>query len=188
MFIIFVVLNTNIFVMKENRIIYTRRIEGSEILDSLSCAAISKRFFNRSRAWFTQRLNNNIVNGKPASFTEEELIKLSFALREICYEINTFCNNINPKHYKYSNYIDSAIDDKIRIVGGYKNIHLGIKLFPNEDGTFESLAYYCYKGEVDWYPIGDAEATNRFATEDEASEFAISILKDQISFWEGRDH
>lgn len=173
--------------MKKERHFIARRIEGVEILDFLNCSAISKRFFNRSRAWFTQRLNNNIVNGKPASFTEEELLKLSSSLREICYEINTFCYNINPKEYRLTNYIDSAIDDKIRIMGSYKNVHLGIKIFTNDDHTFEALGYYCKSGTIDWYPLGDAEASNHFPTEDEAADYAIDILKDQIRFWEGLD-
>lgn len=50
-----------------------REIDGAQVMDTLNCALISERFFHRSRAWFIQRLNNNIVNGKPASFTSEEL-------------------------------------------------------------------------------------------------------------------
>lgn len=81
-------------VMKDEKPIKIREIYGAEILDSLSCSAIAERFFNRSRAWFTQRLNNNIVNGKPISFTPEELFTLRSSLREISTEINNFCDNI----------------------------------------------------------------------------------------------
>ena len=62
--------------MEDNKPINIRKIGGAEILETLNCAAIAERFFNRSRAWFTQRLNNNLVNGKSVSFTPEELFKL----------------------------------------------------------------------------------------------------------------
>ena len=53
--------------MEDDKPINIRKIGGAEILETLNCAAIAERFFNRSRAWFTQRLNNNLVNGKPVS-------------------------------------------------------------------------------------------------------------------------
>ena len=77
-----------------DKIISIRKIEGAQILDTLNCAAISERFFNRSRAWFIQRLNNNIVNGKPVSFTPEELLKLRTSLKVLASEITQFTTNI----------------------------------------------------------------------------------------------
>ena len=77
-----------------DKIISLRKIEGAQILDTLNCAAISERFFNRSRAWFIQRLNNNIVNGKPVSFTPEELLKLRTSLKVLASEITQFTSNI----------------------------------------------------------------------------------------------
>lgn len=71
-----------------------RHVEGAQILEMMNCAAISERFFNRSRAWLIQRLNNNIVNGKPVSFTPEELFKLRVSLRVLSSEIIRFANNI----------------------------------------------------------------------------------------------
>ena len=79
---------------KEQNFIQIRQIQGAEILDVLNCAAISERFFNRSRAWFIQRLNNNIVNGKPVSFTPEELLRLRTALKILASEIVDFTNHI----------------------------------------------------------------------------------------------
>ena len=78
----------------DNNIVRIRQIEGAEIIDTLNCAAISERFFNRSRAWFTQRLNNNLVNGKPASFTPEELLKLRTSLKVLASEITRFTSKI----------------------------------------------------------------------------------------------
>lgn len=79
---------------KEQNFIPIRRIQGAEILDVLNCAAISERFFNRSRAWFIQRLNNNIVNGKAVSFTPEELLILRSALKILASEIVDFTTHI----------------------------------------------------------------------------------------------
>lgn len=52
---------------------------------------------------------------------------------------------------------------------------------------FFILGYYCKFGKVDWYPFGDAEASNHFPTEEEAVDYAIDILKVQIRIWEGLD-
>ena len=79
---------------KDNEIISLRQVKGADILDVLNCAGISGRFFNRSRAWFIQRLNNNIVNGKPVSFTPTELFKLRTALKILASEITDFTTNI----------------------------------------------------------------------------------------------
>lgn len=80
--------------MDYQTIIPIRNIEGAKILDTLNCAAISERFFNRSRAWFIQRLNNNLVNGKPVSFTPEELLTLRTSLKILSSEIINFTSNI----------------------------------------------------------------------------------------------
>lgn len=80
--------------MSEKDIINIRKIGGAEVLDFISCSAISERFFNRSRAWFIQRLNNNIVNGKPISFTPEELFTLRTGLKVIASEITNFTKHI----------------------------------------------------------------------------------------------
>lgn len=46
-------------------------------------------YFHKSPAWFNQRLNGNIVNGKKAKFSEEELKILSGALQEIAEQLKT---------------------------------------------------------------------------------------------------
>lgn len=55
----------------------------SNILPAISVSYIAKNYFHKSPAWFNQRLNGNIVNGKKAKFSEDELETLSIALREI---------------------------------------------------------------------------------------------------------
>lgn len=79
--------------MKED-IISLRKIEGAEVLDCLSCSYISINYFEKTRAWFIQRMNNNIVNGKPAQFSPAELRKLQESLRSIASDIISFADNI----------------------------------------------------------------------------------------------
>lgn len=82
------------FKKRDEKIFRIRQVEGAQILEMINCAAISERFFNRSRAWLIQRLNNNTVNGKPVSFTPDELFKLRSSLRVLSSEIIQFANNI----------------------------------------------------------------------------------------------
>lgn len=81
-----------------DKVFRIRQVKGAQILEMLNCAAISNRFFNRSRSWFIQRLNNNTVNGKPASFTPEELFKLKVSLKALASEIINFANNVSQIH------------------------------------------------------------------------------------------
>jgi hypothetical protein len=59
------------------------RLQLEDILKIVSWAYISETYFHKSRPWFIQRLNNNYVNGVPASFSKDELNILSNALDEI---------------------------------------------------------------------------------------------------------
>jgi len=77
-----------------NEVVKIRELPRAEILDAVNCAYITARFFKRSRAWFTQRLNNNIVNGKPVSFSPEELLELRIALKVIASDITNFTTHI----------------------------------------------------------------------------------------------
>lgn len=63
------------------------RSKISGILPAISVSYIAKTYFHRSPAWFNQRLNGNIVNGKKARFSEDELRTLSNALQEISEQL-----------------------------------------------------------------------------------------------------
>ena len=63
------------------------RSKISGILPAISISYIAKTYFHRSPAWFNQRLNGNIVNGKKARFSEDELRTLSNALQEISEQL-----------------------------------------------------------------------------------------------------
>ena len=60
-----------------------------DILPIVSVSYLSKNYFHKSPQWFYQRLNGNIVNGKPAQFTSEELKVLQIALLDISEKLNT---------------------------------------------------------------------------------------------------
>ena len=57
------------------------------ILPFISVSALAKEYFGKSASWFYQRLNGNVVHGKPVSFTEEELAKLSRALNDVAAQL-----------------------------------------------------------------------------------------------------
>ena len=65
----------------------TIRKQMEEILPFISVSALAKTYFGKSAAWFYQRLNGNIIHGKPVSFTKEELTKLSQALKDVAAQL-----------------------------------------------------------------------------------------------------
>lgn len=80
------------------------------------------------------------------------------------------------------NYIESALEEGIKIIGRYANLQLGVSLFPNGDNTFDVFAYHYTQGE--WLPLGDAEDVNNFATEKEAFEQGIKVIKEKVKYWD----
>ena len=68
-------------IVKIDQILVRQQIE--EILPMTSLAYIAKTYLNKSRQWLYQRINGNIVNGKQASFTKEEIDILNHALNDI---------------------------------------------------------------------------------------------------------
>jgi len=59
------------------------KIELGEIADMASMSYIAEKYFEKSRTWLYQRLNGNIVNGKPARFTKEEKETFAKALEDM---------------------------------------------------------------------------------------------------------
>ena len=64
-------------------------IELAQVSQYVSLAYIADRFFGKSRQWLNNKLKGNISYGKAASFTREEIKKLSEALVVISEEIKT---------------------------------------------------------------------------------------------------
>lgn len=132
----------------KRELIRVREIEGAQVFDALNCAAIAKRFFRRSRAWFIQRLNNNTVNGKPASFSPEELLKLRVSLKVLASEITHFTSNI-PN-------IPTDMSIKVYIVEDATAIDLiqnhdldGFKAYLADDGTLYFGEPECFDTEAE---------------------------------------
>lgn len=69
-------------------------LKQNELLDVINGAYIARRFFGRSRSWFSQKLNGAIVNGKPADFTKEELKTLANAISTITLELDALVDDI----------------------------------------------------------------------------------------------
>lgn len=67
----------------------TIRLQMQEVSNVISLSYLAKRYFNKSRSWLYQRMNGNIVNGKPARFTEEELETLNKALKDISEKLGS---------------------------------------------------------------------------------------------------
>lgn len=64
------------------------RIKLESVMPAISMVYIAKNYFNKTDAWLYQRINGNIVNGKPAHFTLEEKNTLANALRDLSIKLN----------------------------------------------------------------------------------------------------
>lgn len=60
-----------------------------ELPDICNMGYIAQRYFGKTRQWLYQRLNGNLVNGKPAQFTQEEIKILNEALQDIGQKISS---------------------------------------------------------------------------------------------------
>lgn len=54
-----------------------------ELGDMLNLSYVARKYFKKSRAWLSQRINGNLVNGVPAKFTSEELDVFNNALSDM---------------------------------------------------------------------------------------------------------
>lgn len=59
------------------------RNQIKDILPVISLSFIAKEYFGKTKEWLYQRINGNLVNGKPVKFTEDEKHTLNFALKDI---------------------------------------------------------------------------------------------------------
>lgn len=132
-----------------------RNFPGADVLEHINCAYIARRFFNRTRSWFTHRLHNNIVNGKPVSFSEAELLTLRSALLTLSKEIKYYSSNIpNTK----------SLDIKVYVVTDQTAIRLII------DNDLDGFKTYLAKNHTLHLP-----EPKTFATEEEALAFCAGI-------------
>jgi hypothetical protein len=52
-----------------------------QTFELLSGAKVATDCFNKSRSWLHQRINNDLVNGKPVEFTQDQKLQLAAYLR-----------------------------------------------------------------------------------------------------------
>lgn len=55
----------------------------NEVSNIVSLSYIAKRYFGKSKSWFSQRMHGHLVNGKEAGFTPDEIQTLNMALQDI---------------------------------------------------------------------------------------------------------
>lgn len=65
----------------------TIRKKLEPILPLINVAGFTRRYFGKSSSWFYQRMNGNIVHGKPMSFTDEELKQLQDAFQDLAQKL-----------------------------------------------------------------------------------------------------
>lgn len=65
------------------------KLQLQEVAEIVSLSYLAKKYFNKSRSWLYQKLNGNLVNGKPARFTKEELQTFNNALQDISQKIGS---------------------------------------------------------------------------------------------------
>lgn len=68
----------------------TIRKKLEPLLPLINVAGFTRHYFGKSSSWFYQRLNGNIVHGRPASFTDEELTKLQDAFKDLSQKLLSF--------------------------------------------------------------------------------------------------
>ena len=59
------------------------------IIPMINLSYIAKTYFKKSNAWFIQRVNGYIVNGKRATFKEEDLKTLQDALSDMADKLKS---------------------------------------------------------------------------------------------------
>lgn len=69
---------------------YTLHERMGALTEVVNLAYIARRYFGKTRQWLYQRLKGQVVNGKPAAFTESEEETFIKALHEIGLQLATF--------------------------------------------------------------------------------------------------
>lgn len=67
----------------------TIRMQMGEVLKIVNLSYIAKKYFGKTQAWLSQRINGCTVNGKKATFNTEEIDTLNRALTDIAQIIGS---------------------------------------------------------------------------------------------------
>ena len=60
-----------------------------EVTKMISMAYIAKNYFGKSRSWLAHKINGNVVNGKVATFTDEERGTFKRALADMSQKLGS---------------------------------------------------------------------------------------------------
>ena len=60
-----------------------------DVTKMVSMAYIARTYFGKTRSWLAHKLHGDIVNGKPSSFSEEELQTLKNALGDMSKKLGS---------------------------------------------------------------------------------------------------
>lgn len=69
----------------------------ADLLRVLNGAYVAERFFGKTGSWFSQKLNNDIKNGKPCDFTKTELNTLANAIYTITIELQELADELSQE-------------------------------------------------------------------------------------------
>lgn len=73
---------------------YTMHERMGALTEVVNLAYIARHYFGKTRQWLYQRLKGQMVNGKPATFTESEEATFIKALHEIGLQLATFTQRV----------------------------------------------------------------------------------------------
>lgn len=73
---------------------YTMHERMGALTEVVNLAYIARHYFGKTRQWLYQRLKGQIVNGKPAAFTESEEATFMKALQDIGMQLATFTQRV----------------------------------------------------------------------------------------------
>ena len=65
------------------------RAKLGDVPEAISFSYIAKKYFGKSRGWLMQKVNGNVVNGKQATFTDDERKQFRAALQDISKQLST---------------------------------------------------------------------------------------------------
>ena len=73
---------------------YTLHQRMGSLTEVVNLAYIARHYFGKTRQWLYQRLKGQMVNGKPAAFTESEEATFMQALHDIGLQLATFTQRV----------------------------------------------------------------------------------------------
>jgi len=65
------------------------KVQLMKVSKIISMSYIAETYFHKTRQWLYKKINGNIVNGKPAKFTDSEIHTLNFAIQDISKQLGS---------------------------------------------------------------------------------------------------